>query len=145
MPVLVYTENAGGKFKKSIFEVVSYARAIADEQTTLTAISIGDVSADELAALGKYGADKVLNVSNDKLKNFVNQAYASIFAEAAKRRLLILLYYPTPSQVVVCPAYWVLSWTPVWPMAQYHCLIFRVESSALKKQPSRARLLLRLN
>jgi electron transfer flavoprotein alpha subunit len=86
MPVLVYTENAGGKFKKSIFEVVSYAVPLPIKlQTTLTAISIGDVDAAELAALGKYGADNVLNVSNDKLKNFVNQAYASIIAEAAKK------------------------------------------------------------
>jgi len=86
MPVLIYTENTGGKFKKSIFEAVSYARAIADKNnTTLTAISIGDVSKDELASLGKYGANKVLNVAGDKLKNFVNQAYASIIAEAAKK------------------------------------------------------------
>jgi electron transfer flavoprotein alpha subunit len=86
MPVLIYAENAGGKFKKSVFEAVSYARAIADQNnTTLTAISIGDVGQDELASLGKYGADKVLNVSNEKLKNFVNQAYASVIAEAAKK------------------------------------------------------------
>ncbi len=86
MPVLIYAENAGGKFKKSVFEAISYARAIADQNnTTLTVISIGDVSQDELAALGKYGADKVLNVSNEKLKNFVNQAYASVIAEAAKK------------------------------------------------------------
>jgi len=86
MPVLVYTENADGKFKKSTFEVVSYARAIADQNnTSLTAISIGNVSDDDLKLLGKYGAEKVLNVSNDKLKNFVNQAYASVIAEAAKK------------------------------------------------------------
>jgi len=86
MSVLVYTENADGKFKKSTFEIVSYARAIANQLgTKLTAISIGTVSAAELAALGKYGAEKVLNVSNDKLKNFINQAYASIIAEAAKK------------------------------------------------------------
>jgi electron transfer flavoprotein alpha subunit len=86
MSVLIYAENVGGKFKKSVFEAVSYARAIADKNnTTLTAISIGDVSKDELAALGKYGANKVLNVSSTKLKNFVNQAYASIVAEAAKK------------------------------------------------------------
>jgi electron transfer flavoprotein alpha subunit len=86
MSILIYAENTGGKFKKSIFEAVSYARAIADQNnTTLTAISIGDVSKDELAALGKYGADKVLNVSTDKLKNFINQAYASVVAEAAKK------------------------------------------------------------
>ncbi|HEY5325381.1 MAG TPA: electron transfer flavoprotein subunit alpha/FixB family protein [Mucilaginibacter sp.] len=86
MSVLVYIENAEGKFKKSTFEVVSFARVIADQNnTSLTAISIGDVSADELALPGKYGAEKVLNVSNGKLKNFVNQAYASIIAEAAKK------------------------------------------------------------
>ena len=86
MPVLVYTENAEGKFKKSTFEAVSYARAIADKNnTSLVAISIGDVSTDELANLGKYGAEKVLNVSNEKLKNFINQAYASVIAEAAKK------------------------------------------------------------
>jgi len=86
MPVLVYTENAEGKFKKSTFETVSYARAIADQnKTTLKAISIGNVSAGDLALLGKYGAKKVLNVSTAKLKNFVNQAYASVIAEAAKK------------------------------------------------------------
>jgi electron transfer flavoprotein alpha subunit len=87
MPVLVYTENSDGKFKKSAFEAVSYARAIADQNnTSLTAISIGNVSKDELALIGKYGADKILNVSNEKLKNFVNQAYASVIAEAAKKQ-----------------------------------------------------------
>ncbi|RCH56023.1 electron transfer flavoprotein subunit alpha/FixB family protein [Mucilaginibacter hurinus] len=85
MPVLLYAESADGLFKKSIFETASYARAVADQNnTSLTAISIGDVGTDELALLGKYGADKVLNVSNAKLKNFVNQAYASVIAEAAK-------------------------------------------------------------
>ncbi|WCT14973.1 electron transfer flavoprotein subunit alpha/FixB family protein [Mucilaginibacter jinjuensis] len=85
MSVLVYAENAGGKFKKSVFEAVSYARAVADQNnTTLTAISIGDVSADELNTLGNYGAHKILNVSADNLKNFVNQAYASVIAKAAE-------------------------------------------------------------
>ncbi len=86
MPVLVYTENADGKFKKSTFEAVSYAHAIAAQnKTSLIAISIGNVSAGELVSLGKYGAEKVLNVSSEKLKNFINQAYASVIAEAAKK------------------------------------------------------------
>ncbi|MEJ2900840.1 electron transfer flavoprotein subunit alpha/FixB family protein [Pedobacter panaciterrae] len=86
MSVLVYVEQVDGKFKKSVFEAVSYAKAIADKQGGgLTAISIGNVDESELKALGKYGASKVLNVSNDQLKNFVNQAYASIIAEAAKK------------------------------------------------------------
>ncbi|MDP3469979.1 MAG: electron transfer flavoprotein subunit alpha/FixB family protein [Daejeonella sp.] len=86
MSVLVYVENAEGKFKKSIFEVVSYAAAIAEQlKTELIAISIGKVGQDDLTGLGKYGASKVLNVSNDNLKSFVNQAYASIIADAAKK------------------------------------------------------------
>lgn len=86
MSVLVYVENAEGKFKKSTFEVVSYAAAIATQlNTTLSAISIGNVSQEDLINLGKFGAGKVLNVSNDKLKSFVNQAYASVIAEAAQK------------------------------------------------------------
>jgi electron transfer flavoprotein alpha subunit len=86
MSVLVYVENAEGKFKKSIFEAVSYAKAIATQLgTNLVAISIGNVASADLENLGKYGAEKVLNVTNDKLKTFVNQAYASVVAEAAKK------------------------------------------------------------
>jgi len=86
MSVLVYVENADGKFKKSTFEVVSYASAVSELlKTELIAISIGDVNQNDLSALGKYGAAKVLNVSNDKLKTFVNQAYASVISEAANK------------------------------------------------------------
>src|SRR5690554_2873365 len=84
MSVLVYIENTEGSFKKSVFEVVSYARAIADlMNTSLTAISIGDVDPSELSNIGKYGANKILNVNSKDLKNFVNQAYASILAQAS--------------------------------------------------------------
>ena len=86
MSILVYVEQAEGKFKKSVFEAVSYAKAIADQNnSSVTAISIGNVDANELALLGNYGASKVLNVSTESLKNFVNQAYASVIAEAAKK------------------------------------------------------------
>lgn len=86
MSVLVYVENAEGKFKKSIFETLSYAKAIADQiNTNLVAVSIGNVSSSELENLGKYGAQKVLNVNSEQLKNFINQAYASVIAKAAEK------------------------------------------------------------
>ncbi|MEJ7779874.1 MAG: electron transfer flavoprotein subunit alpha/FixB family protein [Daejeonella sp.] len=86
MSVLVYAENAEGKFKKSTFEVVSYAKAVADLlNTDLTAISIGKVESNELSTLGKYGALRVLHVASDKLETFVTQAYASAISEAAKK------------------------------------------------------------
>ena len=85
MSVLVYVEQVDGKFKKSVYEAVSYAKAIADSQNTnLSAISIGDVAEVELKELGKYGASKVLTVNAGEVKSFVNQAYASIIAEAAQ-------------------------------------------------------------
>lgn len=86
MSVLVYVEHVDGKFKKSVFEAVSYAKAIADQQnTSLRAISIGNVADDELKELGKYGAAKILSVTSDELKSFVNQAYAAVVAEAAQK------------------------------------------------------------
>lgn len=86
MSVLVYVENIQGKFKKSTFEVVSYAAEIASMMgSNLTALSIGDVDAAQLAELGKYGAKNVWTVNNDQLKSFVNQAYASIISNAAKK------------------------------------------------------------
>lgn len=86
MSVLVFVENIEGKFKKSAFEVVSYAKTIANTlNQKLTALSIGDVSDTALESLGKYGANKILNVNSEKLKSFINQAYASIITQAAKQ------------------------------------------------------------
>ena len=86
MSVLVYVEQVGGKFKKSVFEAVSYAKAIADKTgTSLSAVSIGNVAESDLKELGKYGAAKVLTVATEELKNFVNQAYAAVIAEAAQK------------------------------------------------------------
>lgn len=87
MSVLIYVENTDGNFKKSIYELVSYGRSLADLlQTSLTAISIGDVSSDTLNSLGKYGADRVLNVQGDQVKQFVNAAYAAVIAQAARQQ-----------------------------------------------------------
>ncbi len=83
MSVVVYTESEEGTFKKIAQEAVSYAKGIADKmgtQVTAVAINGGDTS-----ELGKYGADKVLNVSNDKLKKFNAEAYADAVAQAAKK------------------------------------------------------------
>lgn len=86
MSVLVYVENTDGNFKKSVYEVVSYAKSVADSLgTTVTAISIGDVAESELLKLGNYGASEVLNVSNTQLKQFINQAYASVIVAAAQK------------------------------------------------------------
>lgn len=86
MSVLVYTENWDGKFKKSTFELLSYAAALAKMTgSTVTAVSIGRVDPDELQKAGKYGADKVVAVTNDSLAVLDNQAYAAVLADVAIR------------------------------------------------------------
>lgn len=85
MSVLVYTENWDGKFKKLSFELVSYATAVAKMlNTSVIAVSIGEVDNDELGKLGNYGANKIINVSNDNLNSLDNQAYTSVIAEISK-------------------------------------------------------------
>lgn len=86
MSVLVYIENTDGQLKKSAFEVATYGKDIAVQLgTEAIALSIGEISSDELSKLGTYGISKVYHVSNEDLKTFVNQAYASIIASAAKQ------------------------------------------------------------
>ena len=86
MSVLVYTENWDGKFKKLTYELVSYAAGIAKMlNTTVTAVSIGNVADDELKKTGNYGADTIINVSEVKLNSLDNQAYAGVLASIAKK------------------------------------------------------------
>ena len=83
MSILVYTESENGKFKKAALEVVSYAKAIADQMgTSVTAVA---VNADNLESLGNYGASKVLSIKNDALSQFNAKAYSSVIAQAAKQ------------------------------------------------------------
>ena len=80
MSVLVYTESENNKFKKSAFEVASYAKAVADQMgTSVTAVAINGGDASEL---GTYGVDRVLNVSQDA---FDAKSYASILKQAAEK------------------------------------------------------------
>lgn len=86
MSVLVYIENTEGQFKKSAFEAVSYAKAIADQlDGKLTALSIGNVEEAELSKLGNYGAQKVITINQENLGQFINKAYASIIAEVVNQ------------------------------------------------------------
>ncbi|MDO6760660.1 electron transfer flavoprotein subunit alpha/FixB family protein [Tamlana sp. 2_MG-2023] len=83
MSVLVYTESEQGTFKKAAFEVASYAKAVANQLgTTVTAIAI---NAKDTSALGTYGVDKVLNVTNTALDKFNANSYASVIKQAAEK------------------------------------------------------------
>ena len=83
MSVLVYTESEQGVFKKVALEVASYAKAVANQLgTTVTAITINATNSSEL---GKYGVDKVLNVTHPELKTFSAHGYAEAIKQAAEK------------------------------------------------------------
>ena len=85
MSVLVYTENWDGKFKKSSFELVSYAHSIAEQNGgQAIAISIGNVDNSELEKLALYGATKVLTISGDAFNSMDSSAFAQAIAGAAQ-------------------------------------------------------------
>lgn len=83
MSILIYAESADGKFKKVAFELASYAKKVAESLgTKVTAVT---VNAGNVSDLSKYGVDKVLKVSNDKLNNFNAKAFADVIKQAAQK------------------------------------------------------------
>ena len=83
MSLLIYAESADGKLKKVAFELASYAKKVAESLgTTVTAVT---VNAGNVSELSKYGVDKVLKVTNDKLVNFNAKAYADVVKQAAQK------------------------------------------------------------
>ncbi|MCI2228934.1 electron transfer flavoprotein subunit alpha/FixB family protein [Polaribacter sp. MSW13] len=81
MSVLVFADSTDGKFKKTAFEVVSYGKKVA-EQLGSNVIAL-TIKANDASELYKYGAEKVLTVSNDALNTFNAKEYASVISQAA--------------------------------------------------------------
>jgi electron transfer flavoprotein alpha subunit len=90
MSILIYAESVDGKFKKVAFELASYGKKVAESMgTTVTAVTI---NAGDVSELGKYGVDKVLKVSSDKLAGFTAKAYADVIKQAAKKESTKLVF-----------------------------------------------------
>ena len=88
MAIFVYAESHDGKYKKAGLEAVAYGKATADVAgDTVTAIVFGNAAADELY---RYGASKVVKVSNDTLAKFDANAYAKAIAEVAQGDIVVL-------------------------------------------------------
>lgn len=102
MSVLIYTESSEGKFKKTAFEIASYAKKIADALgTTVTAVSI---NATDNAALANYGVSKVLKVNNAQLTNFSAKAYADVVKQAAEKEgAKVVVLASTTDSLYVAP------------------------------------------
>lgn len=83
MSVLVFADNSEGKFKKTAFEVTSYGKKVAElAQTNLVVLTI---NANDVSELSLYGAEKTLNINDEKLKTFNAKAYADAIKQAAQK------------------------------------------------------------
>lgn len=102
MSILVYAESSEGKFKKVAFELASYAKKVADALgTSVTAITI---NSNDVSELSKYGIDKVLKVSNEKLNSFSAKAYADSIKQAAQKEgSKIILLSSTTDSIYISP------------------------------------------
>ncbi|NNT70653.1 electron transfer flavoprotein subunit alpha/FixB family protein [Flavobacterium sp. IMCC34852] len=102
MSLLIYAESADGKFKKVAFELASYAKKVAESLgTTVTAVT---VNAGNVSDLSKYGVDKVLKVTNDKLANFNAKAYADVVKQAAQKEgAKVILLSSTTDSLYMAP------------------------------------------
>ncbi|WP_332021740.1 electron transfer flavoprotein subunit alpha/FixB family protein [Kaistella sp.] len=98
MAVFVYAENINGIYKKAAFEAVSYAKAVAVQLgETVTAISVNPTDSSDL--LYKYGADKVINIKDEGLKNFSAKAYAKAVSEVADGNIIVFPHTTDASSV----------------------------------------------
>lgn len=79
MNSLVFVESGEGKIRKLSLEAVAYAHSMGG---TVTAIAVGSIEKAELESLGKYGATRVLHVSDERLNQHIIQAYASVLTKA---------------------------------------------------------------
>ena len=60
MSIIVYAESWEGKFRKSTFEAISYAKKISEGlQKDVKSICVGSIEEDELKKLGDYGSSSV--------------------------------------------------------------------------------------
>ncbi|KIA83319.1 electron transfer flavoprotein subunit alpha [Kaistella solincola] len=98
MAIFVYAENINGIYKKAAFEAVSYAKSIAEKNgESVTAVSINPTDSSEL--LYKYGAEKVINIKDEGLKNFSAKAYAQAMNEVADGNIIVFPHTTDASSV----------------------------------------------
>lgn len=86
MSVLAFIEIADGAIKKSSLEAAGYAVEVAKMQnTTASAVVLGEASASELQSLGKSGVVRILHAADSRLNDGNIQAYASALAQAIEK------------------------------------------------------------
>lgn len=91
--ILVFAEQQNGKFKKQVFEAITYAykfgQSIGEE---VAALVIG--KSDSTQILGQYGASKILKIEDDSVDNFDSQVFSFAIARIAENLGSTLVILP---------------------------------------------------
>lgn len=93
-------EHRDGQIRKITFEVISEGRRLADQSgQELVAVYLGNSLDDStLEALGKYGADKVLCVSDPVLEPYTTDAYVEVLERLIKANEPLVLLMGASTQ-----------------------------------------------
>lgn len=84
MSVLIFAQHEGGKFPKTVFELASYAYALAGQTgSEVTALVTGNISEAAQRELGQFGVARVLVSPEPDSPAFDNRAMAFHVASAA--------------------------------------------------------------
>ena len=87
--ILVYTEHNEGQFSKKTLEALSYAKAMSDKVVALV------VNAADVTVLQTYGADKILSVSSDQLRDFSVKHYVALLLQAVEKEQATTILLPS--------------------------------------------------
>lgn len=88
MSIIAFVDSYQKKLKKSAFEVVSYAKNIADQsgkELKVVAFNVDDVS-----DLEKYGATNIIKVNDAQLDAFSSKTYAEALLSVAEGDIYVL-------------------------------------------------------
>jgi electron transfer flavoprotein alpha subunit len=95
MIILVFAEQRDSKIKKSSFEAVGAARALADQLNgSCVALVVGSGVEGIASDLGAYGASRVIVVDSPWLARHSNSAYARVVAVAAAKEQADIVVLP---------------------------------------------------
>lgn len=105
MSVLIFADQFQGKIKKAALEAVQYGSRVALQTgTTATALVVGEVGAEELAVLGRYGAQKVLHVADARLNELEAGVATKVIAGVvAKENAVIIIFSHNFSGRAIAP------------------------------------------
>lgn len=89
--IYVYLENSEGIYTKGALEAVSYARSLSNISSD-EVVAVGINLNDDENKLAKLGANKVINIQSDNLKNFDSSAYAKAISSIINGNITVFTH-----------------------------------------------------